>query len=379
MSDYDLPPIVTEYLSRSRNILKDSIDLIEEVRTLKEIEQKEKTKKIELCTILEKEITEKEDIFRSNNIELECKKEEFKVIGGPFLGDLFSNILENSVNHAECELVRILIEESGKKIVCIIEDDGKGIPDSEKERIFEKEEVDKIPDYTEKLNNSGKSLDQFKEDTEEFQRLLEKCKSVLFPENLSGLGLDIDLPDIPQIDFPNFDFSGISDSIENIVSQGKIVAQQLENLKNQMEDQLKLEIQGIANFLKEFELASKIDDVTDVLSEGLTPIVSQVKSYSSCAKMLGCSDVIDKIDQANSSIQILSGKVEPEIENIKNNPDQPTPKYKPNKDVLWVNCSGAQKNNLQKATDTFEESMAKGRKKFSRIKRRPKHRATTIV
>lgn len=242
-----------------------------------------------------------------------------------------------------------------------------------------KEEVDKIPDYTEKLNNSGKSLDQFKEDTEEFQRLLEKCKSVLFPENLSGLGLDIDLPDIPQIDFPNFDFSGISDSIENIVSQGKIVAQQLENLKNQMEDQLKLEIQGIANFLKEFELASKIDDVTDVLSEGLTPIVSQVKSYSSCAKMLGCSDVIDKIDQANSSIQILSGKVEPEIENIKNNPDQPTPKYKPNKDVLWVNCSGAQKNNLQKATDTFEESMAKGRKKFSRIKRRPKHRATTIV
>ncbi len=58
--------------------------------------------------------------------------------GGPLINEVFSNLEENSIRHSDGSRLRIRGEVTENEVTCIIEDDGRGIPDEEKEKIFEK-------------------------------------------------------------------------------------------------------------------------------------------------------------------------------------------------------------------------------------------------
>lgn len=244
-----------------------------------------------------------------------------------------------------------------------------------------------IPDYTTPGNNSEGAADQFKEDTEEFQKLMEHCKAVLLPGTLASTGissalssLGLNLPDIPEVDRPNFDSGGIKTAITSIINEGKISEENLNNRKREMKRRLMIEFVGVTNFLKEFQIGSKIDDADQSLSEGLTPSISQIKSLSKCAELLGCSDVSDKIDQVNKTLRSLKGKTDPEMEEINNETkDRPTPKYRVRNEGVFVNCTNQERQNLEKARESMSNASKEGSKKFNKINPRRKHRATTIV
>jgi len=61
------------------------------------------------------------------------------VLADSLLQQLFYNLIQNSLNHGErVTEIRIRYEEMGKDVLRLIyEDDGIGIPEAEKERIFE--------------------------------------------------------------------------------------------------------------------------------------------------------------------------------------------------------------------------------------------------
>jgi PAS domain-containing protein len=64
---------------------------------------------------------------------------EVVVFADPMFGRVFYNLIENSLRHGEhTSRIRIGGEVSGNEFVIIYEDDGVGIPQHEKERIFEK-------------------------------------------------------------------------------------------------------------------------------------------------------------------------------------------------------------------------------------------------
>ena len=71
-------------------------------------------------------------------LKIELPKEKCQIIGGPLLKDAISNIVENSIQHSKATTIKISCKHQKQKIICIIEDDGKGIPDEKKEEIFNK-------------------------------------------------------------------------------------------------------------------------------------------------------------------------------------------------------------------------------------------------
>ncbi|MFP4142339.1 MAG: PAS domain S-box protein [Thermoplasmata archaeon] len=127
-----------EMIKRSEKATKNAQELIEKVRTLRDVINEDVTGTLDVSSVLDTIISDYEDILERENIELECDKKEMEVRGGPLLEELFSNILENSIKHSRCDQIRISCEVGEEEIVVKIEDDGKGISDEDKDRLFER-------------------------------------------------------------------------------------------------------------------------------------------------------------------------------------------------------------------------------------------------
>ncbi|WOF17095.1 HAMP domain-containing histidine kinase [Methanoplanus sp. FWC-SCC4] len=114
--------------------IKHSDDIIKNVSTIRKIREKgSQMKFIDLDETINKVIRHFPDI----NISFEESGQ--RVIANELLTEVFSNILGNSQKYAgkNCN-VKIYTKEQGDRIKIIIEDDGPGIPDEMKNRIFEK-------------------------------------------------------------------------------------------------------------------------------------------------------------------------------------------------------------------------------------------------
>ncbi len=137
--DYPLPEESEKHLEKAKKATKDSSELIEKVRTLRRLNQ-EKQQIIDLEPAVEKAVKKSKPIKREIQIEnnLKCPVEGCRVKGGPLLHEIFYNILENSVKHSGGNKVKITNRETEDEMIFTIEDNGEGIPDEEKQKIFEK-------------------------------------------------------------------------------------------------------------------------------------------------------------------------------------------------------------------------------------------------
>ncbi|MFW6197021.1 MAG: sensor histidine kinase, partial [Thermoplasmatota archaeon] len=59
------------------------------------------------------------------------------------LEEMFNNILENSINHSEGNLIRIEIEEHDDEVTIHVEDDGRGIEEDMVDKLFDRGFKDK--------------------------------------------------------------------------------------------------------------------------------------------------------------------------------------------------------------------------------------------
>ncbi len=128
-----------ELIQKAKESIKESMDIIEKVSQLREA-QEEEIKDIEIEPILKKTIEQEKNIAEDKGIRIEtnCPDIRSKVKGGPLLNQVFSNIIENSIQHSECNKIQINGDISKNEVICTIEDDGKGISEQEKEKIFNK-------------------------------------------------------------------------------------------------------------------------------------------------------------------------------------------------------------------------------------------------
>ncbi|MFW6196984.1 MAG: ATP-binding protein [Thermoplasmatota archaeon] len=54
------------------------------------------------------------------------------------MDELVSNLIENSIKHSGCNRIRIEVTPREDEYIVTVKDDGKGIPDEAKEKIFER-------------------------------------------------------------------------------------------------------------------------------------------------------------------------------------------------------------------------------------------------
>ncbi|MBS3817832.1 MAG: PAS domain-containing sensor histidine kinase [Candidatus Thermoplasmatota archaeon] len=135
--NYELPEEAGGYVKKAKKGVKTSVDLIEKVRTLIRASD-EKRKKVRLETSIRDAVEANEDRMEENDMEIEIKDQDksFYVRAGPLLKEVFSNLIENAIKYSGGDEIRVSRKEVDGKIICSIEDDGEGIPDEKKEKIF---------------------------------------------------------------------------------------------------------------------------------------------------------------------------------------------------------------------------------------------------
>jgi signal transduction histidine kinase len=65
--------------------------------------------------------------------------DDIELYADPLLPRVFYNLLANSIQHGDHQLtkIRLYVQKTGEFLILIYEDNGKGIPLDEKEKIFE--------------------------------------------------------------------------------------------------------------------------------------------------------------------------------------------------------------------------------------------------
>lgn len=127
------------YLEKAVKSIRNGIDLIEKVRVVKRVGG-EDPEEILLDPLLKKVINQYETEASQNGIEIVYEENECeKVLAGSLLEESISNLMENAIIHSGGSEIRISVEDLKDECLVTVEDDGRGIPDREKEKIFEKD------------------------------------------------------------------------------------------------------------------------------------------------------------------------------------------------------------------------------------------------
>ncbi|KXA98586.1 hypothetical protein AKJ39_01555 [candidate division MSBL1 archaeon SCGC-AAA259J03] len=139
LQKFDLSEEVKKYLEKADRAVRKSTDIIEKVRTLREIRKENTVKEVEIKPLLEKTIANNRDMAGQNSIRnIAAEIAECRVRGGELLEELFSNLVENSIKHSNGNKIKLTAREKDSECIVSVEDNGKGIPDGEKEKIFER-------------------------------------------------------------------------------------------------------------------------------------------------------------------------------------------------------------------------------------------------
>lgn len=119
------------FLSEIKKHLKRSFDLIDEMRKLADyMEIDKETRIIELRDVIES-VAER---FSSINIELNG---DCGIMADEMIYSVFDNLVSNSVRHGKADHITIDVETDSKYYYINVADNGRGIPDSIKEHVFE--------------------------------------------------------------------------------------------------------------------------------------------------------------------------------------------------------------------------------------------------
>ncbi len=127
-----------KYLDKSLNGTDEIIELIEKIRTLREAEE-ERTKKIDISAKIDEVIDNTKGQAAEKGIEIVKEvPEDCTVKAGPLIERVFSNIIENALQHSQGSKIKITGKREEEEVIFTIEDDGRGISDEDKKKIFRK-------------------------------------------------------------------------------------------------------------------------------------------------------------------------------------------------------------------------------------------------
>jgi len=99
-------------------------------------------KPVPLCAVVEKEVELRRESFPGATFVLPEEIPDVEVLADEMLSSVFRNLLNNAVQHNDSDdpLVEITCDLEGDEAVVSVADDGPGIPEDQREQIFQKGE-----------------------------------------------------------------------------------------------------------------------------------------------------------------------------------------------------------------------------------------------
>ncbi len=128
-----------KYIRSAMKGVRSSVDLIDKVRLLIQAE-KDVVGEVGIESNIKNAVDELVEKAEEEGIEIDvrCPDESCKVKASSLLKDIFSNLIENAIKYSEGSKIRISGGSSDDEVVCYVEDDGVGIPDEQKGKIFDR-------------------------------------------------------------------------------------------------------------------------------------------------------------------------------------------------------------------------------------------------
>ncbi len=96
-----------------------------------------KIEKVNVDGMIKRSIENYEYAAKEKGINIKYDGKEAFVLANDLLENVFSNLIENAINHADCKNIEISVEENSDEYIVTVKDDGKGIPEDIMDKIFE--------------------------------------------------------------------------------------------------------------------------------------------------------------------------------------------------------------------------------------------------
>ncbi|MGM0509582.1 MAG: PAS domain-containing sensor histidine kinase [Thermoplasmatota archaeon] len=143
MDGMDIGEDGKQMIDKALKSIKSAGNLINRVRMMREAESQEFTGSVNPYFILGEVINIHKKQAEENGIEIRFEGDlmEEKVKsggrGGALLESIFTNLIDNAIKHSDGSVIKVFLGEQDEWIKVTVEDDGKGIPNRLRDRIFE--------------------------------------------------------------------------------------------------------------------------------------------------------------------------------------------------------------------------------------------------
>lgn len=126
------------FIKKIREALHDINRLVSNVKKAEEIRKiKKEIHPLKIKEIVEEECSRYEEKLDEKGIKISCRINDVLILANDFVRDIFSNLIDNSIQHANCKNIEIYGEREGNFYKIYFKDDGKGIPQDDLGKIFE--------------------------------------------------------------------------------------------------------------------------------------------------------------------------------------------------------------------------------------------------
>jgi hypothetical protein len=212
---------------------------------------------------------------------------------------------------------------------------------------------DIIPDYTDRLNNTGEALRRYDQDFREFQELLKNCPQSRLRDFLVDLDSSTIFPDLNDNDFPFFGYSAYRELFRDIDG---FPSSYLDSVRGEILNNTKDGIEFLAGGLKEFLTGRGLDDLESLIPSKIVDVAQRAEFLINCAQSIVCSDLVQEIDRYESIMSPLP--LDPPFQQTTSNLRR-TPKYKlDTPGILSTSKAGpGQLVNLENAKASFTSAM----------------------
>jgi PAS domain S-box-containing protein len=131
-------PEIEAQIEQSLDALADIDELIDSVRKLSRIDDSAPLTPTDIEPTITDAVDSYETLHSEQGVTIETELDAVSVLAGPLCIELFTNLVENSLLHADADLLRISTVVDSGTVTVRFEDDGVGIPPEKREEIFER-------------------------------------------------------------------------------------------------------------------------------------------------------------------------------------------------------------------------------------------------
>ncbi len=139
LEDTELDEEQEEMLGKADASLEKMTSLVEKVEYLERLDS-ERIDEVPVDTVIREVVDEYGSLASEHGIEIELEEDlKEMVMAGDLLQAVFSNLIENSIIHSSGERITITGQADEDGLTVVIEDDGKGLPDTSKSKLCDKD------------------------------------------------------------------------------------------------------------------------------------------------------------------------------------------------------------------------------------------------